>query len=221
MPERRQNRQPERSKGGQAVDESVERGSRTDPDVRQAIERLAVLDPSRPTASSIRRTVLANPDYRGRVPESDRTIRAIVSRARAAMPAASDLWRLETVDPASDGARFVLDALAAIYAFSGGQVRSVSVEDARWIERVARARPDWKPLEWWGYARSYQREGVDLVDLDIGLALRESAIYEDPKSWVLPAEPPDWADTARRIRERNQRRDRASYPRKEQTDDKA
>lgn len=179
MPNRRQNRQPLRSTGNQAVDQSVVRGSRTDPDVRQAIEKLAVLDPSRPTASSIRRTVLANPDYRGRVPESDRTIRAIVSRARAAMPAASDPWRLESVDPASDGARFVLDALAAAYAFSGGRIRTVSVEDARWIERVARARPDWKPLEWWAYARLYQREGVDVVDLDLGLALRESGVYEE------------------------------------------
>jgi hypothetical protein len=108
-------------------------GIRTDRDVRQEIERLA-LEGSRP--AEILRTLELDSRYASRRP-GIRTVRAIASAAKAPDPSGS--WNPLDSDP--DDAAAVVAVLADVLE-SEFRVQSVTSLEAEAIARVARIAPD-------------------------------------------------------------------------------
>jgi hypothetical protein len=149
--------------------QKMARGSRTPLDVRQAIERIAA---SRDvSARAIIEELNGDRRYAGRVPE-ERTVQQISRPFRGDRRDASGQWSLAAVAPRDAGAAgFVLDAIKAAYAASDGRVTMVTNAEAEWIERIARARPDLPPEEWYAYARMFLVRGDEIDDLQLSLAL--------------------------------------------------
>jgi hypothetical protein len=145
------------------------RGSRTPLDVRQAIERIAASRDA--SARAIIEELNGDRRYAGRVPE-ERTIQQIIRPFRGDRRDPSGQWSLAAVAPRDAGAAsLVLDALQAAYVASDGRVTTVTNAEAEWIERIARARPDLPPEDWYAYARMFLVRGDDTEDLQLSLAL--------------------------------------------------
>ncbi|MEP7081897.1 MAG: hypothetical protein ABI841_02850 [Chloroflexota bacterium] len=131
------------------------RGKRTPPDVREAIERLAI----RGFAASDIETELGKDDsLRDRVPEL-RTIQLIARQVRS--QDASGRWSM--AEAGEGEAQHVLPVLAALLEASDGapdhrRVDTITKAEARWIARLRGAVPSvdqLDPISLYRYARRY------------------------------------------------------------------
>ena len=110
--------------------------SRLHPDVEAKIAEMTLAGY---TPAQIGAAIRADRKLRSHEP-SEKTIQKRHRFYRLEDP--SEPWTLAAADPAD--APFVLDAIAAVLADTGARPR-VTVELARWIVRVRRARPDLVP----------------------------------------------------------------------------
>jgi hypothetical protein len=115
------------------------RGANTDPEVRSAIEDLAMAGFKSP---AIQAKLLRDPQLSKRVPASLRTIQSIAARAKRR---AGELWHLERTT-AMDAA-FVLPVLAAMIEFSHGRIDALTTDEAAAAATILRAAPDIPPGE--------------------------------------------------------------------------
>ena len=82
------------------------------------------------------------------------------------------IWSLGDCDMAD--ARPILDALRSVIHYTEGRLTSLTVAEARMVEKVQRAAPELQPIEHWRLARMYLRrlaDGEPADDVDVFLAV--------------------------------------------------
>jgi hypothetical protein len=154
-------------------------GRPTDADVIEAIGYLSDLEKPKWSASQIRTMLEALPEYKGRVPASDRAIQGYMKAWREER--GKEPWSLNKAKVGS--ILPVLEALATVMAASKGGIKHVTVKEAEFIVKVREAAPNLDPLISWRVAREYIKrhaEGKPALDLDAYLAIQN--LPEDRKA---------------------------------------
>jgi hypothetical protein len=142
------------------------RSPRIDPDVIGEIHRLAETEL---TPTEIQRTMDLDDKFKGRVPDTLKTIRKYANQVRPPDP--SERWSLASDETGRP--RAVLDALAAAIGATDGRVTSISLAEAEKIAQIAAVADGLPAVSLWRLARLYvarEWRTEDTHDIDVYLA---------------------------------------------------
>ena len=149
---------------------ATRRRKRIDGDAERAIQRLVILEMG-PTQIHHELVKLQEHGQLSDVPTL-RTVQRIV--ADMTRNRGGDPWDMVEAEPEDVG--LLLDTLAAVIDATEGRVKQLTRDDARWVVRLAAARPELTPLDAWKVGRYYQllrADGQPTDHLDHWLAYAE------------------------------------------------
>ena len=162
---------------------AVKRRNRWSQEVR---DRVTILAAQAMTPADIERDLRLDPHFATMLTPTARTIQRMLADADTA---ASGTWSFGSgkVERGPDYDRLVLETLAAVVKATKGRVQSLTTDEAEWIVRVRRARPDFSPVLAFRFARRYiawQAAHTPTPGLDLQLA-RANPVAEglDDAAW--------------------------------------